>query len=135
MKKKELKKALLKANEENRELKSNVERYAIMARTHTQEIERRDAMISKLQAKGRKVNVFNPVRTAANNMDILLIAFSSLTDGIKITADFALDTHDDTMGLFRFHVEFLTLLNLLTAEQEKLEDLYQDLEYERENNE
>ena len=74
------------------------------------------------------------VKLAANNIDVYLIAFKSLTDGIKVTADFALDTHDDTMGLFKFGIELSTLHFLLVKEQEKLEDLYQELEDEGNSN-
>ncbi len=80
----------------------------------------------------KNIEVSRKVRTAASNMDVMLIAFDSLVKSIGETAEEVLEAEGQSFGLFAYTREFETLQRLLSVEMEGLEDLAEKLEKEGE---
>ncbi len=68
------------------------------------------------------------VRSAANNMDVLLIALDSITKSIIEISEEVWEETGDTHGYFACARELSTLQGFLEHEMESLEDLAEKLE-------
>ena len=80
--------------------------------------------------KEKNKEVARRVRSAANNMDVLLIALDSIAKSIDDTAEHILESQGETHGFFAYSRELSSLQNLLQTEMEDLETLADKLEKE-----